>query len=100
MIRYPLFRLVGSCQSSGGAKGSRFVVFDARQIDEVAVQMSYAFRDGEEGYPGTVPLRVVYSVTEANEFVVEYVATAVDKATVVNFTTHTFFNLAGHDKGA
>jgi aldose 1-epimerase len=83
----------------GGAKGSRFVVFDARQIDEASVQMSYVFKDGEEGYPGTVPLRVVYSVTEANELVITYDATAVDKMTVVSFTTHTFFNLAGHDKG-
>jgi len=83
----------------GGAKGSRFVVFDAKQIDDAAVQMSYVFRDGEENYPGTVPLRVVYSVTDENEFVVEYQATAVEKATVVNFTTHTFFNLAGHGAG-
>jgi aldose 1-epimerase len=42
---------------------------------------------------------VVYSVTDLNEFVVAYDATAVEKTTVVNFTTHTFFNLAGHDKG-
>jgi aldose 1-epimerase len=46
-----------------------------------------------------VPLRVAYSVTDKNEFVVDYEATAVDKATVVNFTTHTFFNLAGQGKG-
>jgi aldose 1-epimerase len=83
----------------GGAKGSRFVVFDAKQIDDATVQMTYVFKDGEENYPGTVPLRVIYSVTDKNEFVVEYHATAVDKATVVNFTTHTFFNLAGQGKG-
>jgi len=83
----------------GGAKGSRFVVFNAKQIDDATVQMSYVFKDGEENYPGTVPLRVVYSVTDQDEFIVAYDATAVEKATVVNFTTHTFFNLAGHDKG-
>jgi len=83
----------------GGRKGSRFVVFEARQIDDATVQMSYVFKDGEENYPGTVPLRVIYSVTKANEFVVAYDATAVDKATVVNFTTHTYFNLAGQGKG-
>jgi len=74
-------------------------VFEARQIDDATVQMSYVFKDGEENYPGTVPLRVIYSVTKANEFVVAYDATAVDKATVVNFTTHTYFNLAGQGKG-
>jgi len=79
--------------------GSRFVVFDARQIDDAAVQMTYVFKDGEENYPGTVPLRVIYSVTDENAFSVAYDAAAADKATVVNFTTHTFFNLAGHDKG-
>jgi aldose 1-epimerase len=83
----------------GGLKGSRFVVFDARQIDDAAVQMTYVFKDGEENYPGTVPLRVIYSVTDENEFSVAYDAAAADKATVVNFTTHTFFNLAGHGKG-
>ena len=62
----------------GGRKGSRFVVFEARQIDDATVQMSYVFKDGEENYPGTVPLRVIYSVTKANEFVVAYDATAVD----------------------
>jgi len=83
----------------GGAKGSRFQVFDAKQLDDASVVMSYTFKDGEENYPGTVPVRVKYSVTDNNEFVVDYDAVAVDKPTVVNFTTHTFFNLAGHDKG-
>ena len=82
----------------GGQKGSRFVVFDARQINDAAVLMTYVFKDGEENYPGTVSLRVAYSVTDTNEFGIEYDAVAVDKATVVNFTTHTFFNLAGQGK--
>ena len=96
---YKLAANNGANSLHGGAKGSRFVVFDARQIDETAVQMSYVFRDGEEGYPGTVPLRVVYSVSDGNEFVIAYDATAVDRTTVVNFTTHAFFNLAGQGKG-
>jgi aldose 1-epimerase len=83
----------------GGAKGSRFQVFDAKQVDDSTVVMSYTFKDGEENFPGTLPMRVKYSVTDNNEFVVEYDAVAADKATVVNLTTHTFFNLAGHDKG-
>jgi aldose 1-epimerase len=82
----------------GGQKGSRFVVFDARQINDAAVLMTYVFKDGEENYPGTVSLRVAYSVTDTNEFGIEYDAVAVDEATVVNFTTHTFFNLAGQGK--
>jgi aldose 1-epimerase len=96
---YKLVANNGPNSLHGGQKGSRFVVFDAKQIDEATVQMSYVFKDNEEGYPGTVPLRVIYSVTEENEFTVVYDAVAVDKTTVVNFTTHTFFNLAGHDRG-
>ena len=81
--------------SHGGLKGSRFRVFDAEQIGPDAVQMSLLFQDGEEGFPGTLPLRVVYKVTDNNELVIDYQAVAVDKATVVNFTNHTFFNLSG-----
>jgi aldose 1-epimerase len=83
----------------GGQKGSRFVVFDARQLDQASVQMTYVFRDGEENYPGTLPLRVIYRLTDANEFAIEYDAVAADKTTVANFTTHTYFNLAGHNSG-
>lgn len=83
----------------GGLKGSRFQVFDARQLDDASAVMSYTFADGEEGYPGTLPLRVTYALMDANELAIEYEAVAVDKATVANFTTHAFFNLAGHDRG-
>lgn len=83
----------------GGAKGSRFQVFDAKQVDDATVIMTYTFKDGEENFPGTLPVRVKYSVTDANELVMEYDAVAVDKATVGNFTGHTFFNLAGHASG-
>ena len=79
----------------GGEKGSRFRVFDAKQLSPSSVEMTYVFRDGEEGYPGTLPLRVVYSVTDENELVVDYSAVAIDEATVANFTSHAFFNLSG-----
>lgn len=79
----------------GGQKGSRFQVFDAKQLSPSSVEMTYTFKDGEENYPGTLPLRVVYSVTDDDELVVEYSAVAVDKATIANFTSHAFFNLSG-----
>lgn len=79
----------------GGKKGSRFVVFDARQLSDSAVQMTILFKDGEEGFPGDLPVRVVYSVTESNELVISYDAVAANKKTVANFTGHTFFNLSG-----
>ena len=79
----------------GGKKGSRFVVFDAKQLSDSTVQMTILFKDGEEGFPGDLPVKVVYSVTEANELVISYDAVAANKKTVANFTGHTFFNLSG-----
>lgn len=79
----------------GGAIGSRFCVFDAKQISDSKVEMNYTFKDGEEGFPGNLEVSVVYSVTDKNELSVEYKAHALDKDTVANFTTHTFFNLSG-----
>ena len=77
----------------GGTRGSRFRVFAARQLDESSLELMYVFQDGEEGYPGTLPVRVIYRVTEANGLRMEWSAAAVDKETVANFTNHTFFNL-------
>lgn len=79
----------------GGKKGSRFVVFDAKQLADNAVQMSILFKDGEEGFPGDLPVRVIYSVTDNNELVLSYDAVAANKKTVANFTGHTFWNLSG-----
>ncbi|MES2510753.1 MAG: aldose epimerase family protein [Pseudomonadota bacterium] len=79
----------------GGLRGSRFRVFDAVQRSDATVEMNCLFADGEEGFPGTLQLRLVYTVTEANELVLDYEATALDKPTVASFTTHAFFNLNG-----
>jgi aldose 1-epimerase len=93
---YPLAANNGKNSLHGGEKGSRFQVFSARQLSPASVEMVYVFKDGEEGYPGTLPVRVVYSVTDKNEFVTEWSAVAQDKATVANFTGHTFLNLSGN----
>ena len=79
----------------GGHKGSRFQVFAARQLADDALEMSYVFKDGEENYPGTLPVTVRYLITDRDELVIEWAAAAQDKPTVANFTDHTFFNLTG-----
>jgi aldose 1-epimerase len=58
--------------------------------------MFYTYKDGEENFPGTLATRVYYGVTKDNGLVVDYQAYSVDKNTVANFTTHSFFNLSGN----
>jgi aldose 1-epimerase len=82
----------------GGEKGSRFVVFDARQIDASSVALRYTFKDGEENFPGSLAITVTYTVTEENALVISWHAVA-GRRTIANFTDHTFFNLAGHGSG-
>lgn len=83
----------------GGTKGTRFQVFDAVQINEKTLQLTYTFKDGEEGYPGTCLLKATYQLTDNNELVCSYDAVVTDKPTIVNFTNHTFWNLAGAGNG-
>lgn len=79
----------------GGLRGSRFRVFPARLLDEKTLELFYVFKDGEEGYPGTLPVRVIYTLTEDNVLRMEWTAAALDRETVANFTNHAFFNLRG-----
>lgn len=79
----------------GGTRGSRFLPFTAQRHATDSVAMTLRFADGEEGFPGTLSLRVLYTLTPDNELVIDYEAIAIDKKTVINFTGHTFFNLSG-----
>lgn len=82
----------------GGPNGFHNVVWDAEQIDSKNLKLTYTSGDGEEGFPGTLDVEVMYSITDENELRIEYTATT-DKKTVVNLTNHTFFNLKGEAGG-
>jgi aldose 1-epimerase len=77
----------------GGTRGFDRVVWDAEATEE-GLRLSYQSPDGEERYPGNVSVSVTYTLTDQNELVLSYVATT-DKATPVNLTHHSYFNLAG-----
>ncbi len=85
----------------GGVRGFDKVVWRGeplQEADRVGVVFSRTSPDGEEGYPGTLDVRVTYALTDANELRVEYEATT-DKPTPVNLTQHTYFNLKGEGSG-
>ncbi len=81
----------------GGLKGFDRQVWDASEIssaDSVGLSLTYMSKDMEEGYPGTLTLKVTYMLTNNNEIKISYEA-ATDKATVLNVTNHSYFNLSG-----
>jgi aldose 1-epimerase len=79
-----------------GGKGFDKRVWAATPIegDEPALKLTYTAKDGEEGYPGNLKVTVTYVLTNANELAIAYEAET-DKATVVNLTQHSYFNLSG-----
>ena len=83
----------------GGVIGFDKVIWDARVDDDNnAVILSYLAKDGEEGYPGNLKCQVTYTLTDDNAIEIDYLATT-DKATPVNLTQHTYFNLKGEGEG-
>ena len=81
----------------GGEVGYNDVVWDARQEGNTLV-LKHFDQDGHEGYPGNLNVEVIYELTDNNELKISYNATT-DKATPINLTHHSFFNLKGAGNG-
>lgn len=85
----------------GGLKGFDKVVWGAKaSLSARGPQLALAYlsRDGEEGFPGNLEVAAIYTLTDDNELKLEFTAKT-DKATVVNLTHHSYFNLAGQGNG-
>lgn len=100
-VEYKLAVNNGENTLHGGIKGFDKVVWTGKEMKTKlgpAVALTYLSKDGEEGYPGNLNVRVVYTLTNNNELKIEYSATT-DKDTVTNLTHHSYFNLAGEGNG-
>lgn len=100
--KYSLLKNNGPNTLHGGKKGYADVVWDAHAFTttngENAIELSYLSKDGEEGFPGNLKIKVIYTLTEANELKIDYWAQT-DKETVINLTNHAYFNLKGAGNG-
>ncbi|HOU17951.1 MAG TPA: aldose epimerase family protein [Candidatus Marinimicrobia bacterium] len=81
----------------GGPKGFFKVIWDIEQLDSQSVRLTYVSPDGEKGYPGEVKISVVYTITDDDALRIDYYGTT-DRPTILNPTSHCYFNLSGSPK--
>ncbi|MGH9546416.1 MAG: aldose epimerase family protein [Terriglobales bacterium] len=100
-VKYTLAKNDGPNSLHGGVDGFNKRLWEAKEFKNdkgVGVAFSYLSKDGEEGYPGNLKVKVSYTLTDENQLIVDYEATT-DKATPLNLSQHSYFNLAGEGNG-
>lgn len=93
-IEYTLPQNNGAHCLHGGPQGYHARMWDAKQLNDQALELTYLSKDGEVGFPGNLDIKVTYTLTDDNAVGIKYEATT-DKKTVVNLTNHSYFNLSG-----
>lgn len=78
----------------GGPKGWQYKVFDGKQLSNNQLQLSLLSPEGDMNFPGNLNVQVTFTLTDDNAIDIKYSATT-DKATVINMTNHSYFNLSG-----
>lgn len=76
----------------GGIRGFSYQIFDYKIVDN-SIEFSYLSKDGEEGYPGNLKFKAIYTL-DNETLTIQYLATS-DKDTIINITNHSYFNLSG-----
>ena len=93
-VEYKLAVNNGPNSLHGGIKGFNSVVWDVTKVTDNSIELFYLSKDGEEGFPGNLSVWVTYTLTDDNSLDIVYRATT-DKATILNLTNHSYFNLSG-----
>ncbi len=100
-VEYKLAVNNGPNHLHGGLKGFDKIVWHAEPFKDktgAGVIFTHTSPDGDEGYPGSLAMKITYTLTDQDELIFDYNART-DKATPVNLTQHTYFNLAGEGSG-
>ncbi len=97
---YSLYCNDGPNSLHGGKDGFNAKFWDVEEQDgkEPALVLTYVSKDGEEGYPGTLTVKVIYTLLEKGALSIHYEAVC-DKNTIISMTNHAYFNLGGYESG-
>ena len=98
-VEYSLFANDGKNSAHGGEIGFNKRMWDVKvsdDADEPSLELTYTSPDMEENYPGTLRVKVIYTLKREGALSIHYIADT-DKNTIVNLTNHAYFNLSGQD---
>lgn len=96
--KYQLKKNFGNHAIHGGENGFDKVVWNVENSDGQRLKLHYLSNDGEENYPGNMNVWVTYSLDNDNKLRLDFLAES-DSDTILNLTSHPYFNLSGHDSG-